>query len=64
MVSLPNAQFASEYQIPQLYWDNTGNTSAVVLGLEMDLLSLRVAHGLAKQGTYLEDFISRDINRI
>ena len=38
--------------------------SAIVLGLEIDLLSLRVAYRTAKQGTYLEDFISGDINWI
>lgn len=38
--------------------------SVIVLGLEMDLLSVWLAHGIATWGTYLEDFLSRDINRI
>ena len=38
--------------------------SAIVLGLQTDLLSVWVAHGMAKRGTYLEDFISRGTNWI
>lgn len=41
-----------------------GDTSAGGLGLEMDLLEAQVTHGMGKWGTYLKDFINRDINRI
>lgn len=42
----------------------SGDTSVVGLGLEMDLLEAQVAHGMGKRGTYLKDFINRDINWI